>query len=190
MPSNAFTNHLTPLLVDAEELDAAYQELLYLWPRHRYGLVTLNRSAVLMCVSAWEAYIEELVRESIEAIRPGGPPMGTWPALNATTRAAIGRFNTPNTDQVRVLLSDALGLPDVQAAWSWPGCTPPHARARLQEAMDYRHAVAHGVNPRPIVHNHYSTRLPEYFSRLGECTDAAVRAHLVNTLGVPNPWPP
>ncbi len=30
------------------------------------GLGALNRAVVVMCVSAWESYIEEVVRESIE----------------------------------------------------------------------------------------------------------------------------
>jgi hypothetical protein len=190
MPSNAYNGHLLPLLIDAEDLDAAYAELRRVGGPRAVGLAAVNRAAVVMCVSAWEAYIEELVREALEAVRPPAPPMGTWPALNASSRAAVGRFNTPNTDQVRVLIADSIGLPDVQNSWFWPGCNPPRARARLQAVMDYRHAVAHGVNPRPAISNHYSTQLPSFFRRLGRCTDAAVRAHLVTTLGVPNPWPP
>jgi hypothetical protein len=190
MPSNAFKGHLLPLLIDAEELDAAHIELRTGSPGRQYGLGALNRAAVVMCVSAWEAYIEELVRESLEAIRPPAAPMGAWPALNATARAAIGRFNTPNTDQVRVLIADSIGLQDIQSHWSWRRCSPPQARARLQAVMDYRHAVAHGVNPRPPIHNQYSSQLPDFLRRLGQCTDTAVRTHLVTVLGIPHPWPP
>jgi hypothetical protein len=56
--------------------------------------------------------------------------------------------------------------------------------------MDYRHEVAHGVNPRPVIHNRYSSQLPDFFRRLARCTDVAVRNHLVTTLGIVNPWPP
>ena len=189
MPSNAFTGHLEPLLGDAGELLTAHAALRTGRPGRQYGLASLNRATVVICVSAWEAYVEELVREALEAIRPPSPPMGTWPALNATARGAIGRFNTPNTDQVRMLVSDALGLPDVQNHWSWFNCNPVQARARLQEAMDYRHAVAHGVNPRPPIHNGYAAQLPDFFRRLAECTDHAMRTHLVTTLGVADSWP-
>jgi hypothetical protein len=143
-----------------------------------------------MCVSAWEAYIEELVRESLNALRPAAPPLGVWPALNAAVRGQLGRFNTPNTDQVRMLISDALGLQDVHHSWTWRSCTSEQAVQRLGLATDLRHRIAHGVNPRAIIHNSYSKRLPEFFRRLGLCTDDAVRQHLVNVLGVPNPWPP
>src|SRR5215213_5121604 len=109
-----------------------------------------------MCVSAWEAYIEELVRESLTAVRPPGVPDPIWTVLQAPTLRALQRFNTPNTDQVRQLLSEATGLADVTATWSWRNCTAARARERLREAMDYRHQVAHGVNPRPVVINRYA----------------------------------
>jgi hypothetical protein len=190
MPSTAYSGHLVPLLRDAEYLNDGYTELRANIPGRRRGLPALCRAVVVVCVSAWEAYIEELVRESLEVIRPPGPAMGLWPALNASARSAVGRFNTPNTDQVRLLISDSIGLPDVPSSWAWENCTPAQARARLQQAMDLRHAVAHGVNPRPTVNNQYASLLPEFFQHLGQCTDAAVRNHLVTTLGIANPWPP
>ncbi len=190
MPSTAYTGHLEPLLGDAEELLQAHVSLRTGAPGRQYGLASINRATVVLCVSAWEAYIEALVLEALEAIRPPAPPMGVWPALNASARAAIGRFNTPNTDQIRILVSDAIGLADIQNHWAWINCTPAQARTRLQRVMDYRHEVAHGVNPRPVIHNSYSNQLPDFFRRLGRCTDNAVRGHLVNTLAVPNPWPP
>ena len=61
---------------------------------------------------------------------------------------------------------------------------------RLAAAMRLRHQIAHGVNPRPSVHNQYSSPLPDFFRRLGRATDDAVRNHLVNVIGLVNPWPP
>lgn len=189
MPSNAFQQHLLQLLADAEELQGAHAELRTGNPGRQYGLASLNRAAVLMCVSAWESYIEELVRESLELLRPAVPPLGLWPALNAAVRSQIGRFNTPNADQVRLLISDAIGLPDIHLAWNWRNSTPAQAVQKLSVAMDLRHRLAHGVNPRPIVHNAYSSQLPDFFRRLARCTDAAVRNHIVTVLGISNPWP-
>jgi hypothetical protein len=117
LPSNALTTHLDQLPRDAEELDDAYVRLALAYPARVQDLEALNRAAVVMCVSAWEAYIEELVRESLDAMRPTAPPLGVWPVHNAWIRGQLGRFNTPNTDQVRMLLSDSIGLPDVRIAW-------------------------------------------------------------------------
>ena len=65
---------------------------------------------MILSVSAWEAYVEELLKESIESMRPAVPPLGVWPALNASARSQIGRFNNPNTENVRALIADSLGL--------------------------------------------------------------------------------
>ncbi len=190
MPSNAFAAHLTQLLGDADELEDAHYRLRTGSPGRQYGLAALNRAAVVISVSAWEAYVEEVVRESLNAVRPAAPPLGLWPALNASVRGQLGRFNTPNTEQVRTLISDAIGLPDVHHCWSWRNCTWAQAVQRLGLAMDLRHQIALGVNPRPTVHNFYSSQLPDFFRRVAHCTDNAIRNHLVDTLGIASPWPP
>lgn len=88
-----------------------------------------------------------------------------------------------------MLLSDAIGLQNVQQYWAWRRCTSAQAVERLAEAMRLRNQIAHGVNPRPVIHNQYSSQLPEFFRRLGQATDRAVRDHFVNVLGIVDPWP-
>jgi len=158
-------------------------------PGRQLRVAALNRAVVITCVSAWEAYIEELVRASLNVLRPAAPPLGLWPALNATVRGQLGRFNTPNTDNIRMLISDALGLQEIQTAWGWQNCTSAHAVQRLADAMTLRLQIAHGVNPRQFVPTHYSSQLPDFFRHLGRCTDRAVREHFVTVHGIANPWP-
>jgi hypothetical protein len=190
MPSNAFTQHLLALLEDADELVDVHGQMRTGRPGRQWGLGALNRAVVVMSVSAWEAYIEEVIIEAITAIRPAaGNPLGIWPALNASARSAVGRFNNPNVDNVRILISDSIGLPDITAFWSWKNCTVVHARELLAEALSLRHQIAHGVNPRPIIHSDYATGLPKFLQRLGNTTDGGIRKHLVETLGIANPWP-
>ena len=127
MPSNAYTNHLLPLLADATELGDAHAELRTGLVGRQWGLGALNRAVVVMCVSAWEAYIEEVVTECLTVLRPvPGAPLGTWAALNATIRGQIGRFHTPNVDNVRSLISDAIGLHDITLSWNWRNCSVQH----------------------------------------------------------------
>jgi hypothetical protein len=190
MASNALAGHLDPLLDDAIHLRDSARQLPAGIPGRPRRIAALNRAIVVTCVSAWEAYIEELVRESLNALRPPAAPLGVWPALNATVRGQLGRFNTPNTENIRVLISDSLGLQDVQTNWTWQNCTSDQAVERLATAMTLRHQIAHGVNPRPVVDTVYASQLPGFFRRLGVCTDRAVREHLVNVLGIANPWPP
>src|SRR5437667_3167935 len=141
MPSNAFTQHLVVLLEDAEELLAVHTQLRTGRPGRQWGLGALNHAVVVMCVSAWEAYIQEVIVEAITAIRPAsGVPLGNWVALNASARSLVGRFNNPNVDNVRMLISDALGLPNITTSWSWKNCTDEYARTLLAEALRLRPA--------------------------------------------------
>jgi len=190
VPSNALNGHLLHLLRDADHLYDASGQLPSGVPGRPSRVTALNRAVVVTCASAWEAYIEELVRESLDLLRPAAPPLGLWPALNASVRGQLGRFNNPNVENVRMLISDAIGLQNIQAAWIWQNCTSAQAVQRLAEAMSPRHKIAHGVNPRPVVATFYAGQLPDFFRRLGRCTDRAVRDHLVAALGIVDPWSP
>ncbi len=64
-------------------------------------------------------------------------------------------FNNPATENIRALVSDALGLQDVHLSWAWQNCTSAQAVQRLAGAMQLRHQIAHGVNPRPFVSTFY-----------------------------------
>jgi hypothetical protein len=61
---------------------------------------------------------------------------------------------------------------------------------RDAEELNDAYTQLHGVHPRPVVHNHYTSQLPDFFRRLGRGTDAAVRKRLVDDHGVSAPWPP
>lgn len=117
------------LLEDARRLQRVRETVGRTGPDTAGRPLALNRATVVVCVSAWEAYIEELVRETVTAPCSPAPPLGLWPGLNAAVRAAIGRFNTPNTDQVRVLIADAIGLQDIHQSWTWFQ-RPPAGRGR------------------------------------------------------------
>ena len=119
MASNAFDGHLLPLLRDAEHLYITSGQLPFGISERPSRVTAVNRAIVVSCVSSWEAYIEEIVRESLNVLRPAAPPLGLWPALNASVRGQLGRFNTPNTENIRLLVSDALGLQDIQTSWTW-----------------------------------------------------------------------
>jgi hypothetical protein len=145
---------------------------------------------VVISVSAWESYVEELMRESLQALHPGAAPLGAWPALNAYVLGLLGRFNTPNSQNVADLINRCLSLADIRLAWGWQNCTSAQAVALLDDALAFRHQIAHGVNPRPVIHNNYSSWLPGFFRRLARCTDDAVRGHLVAVHHLAHPWPP
>lgn len=189
MPSLALTETFERLLADPTALGGAY-DILRASRRTPPGtLDAIPRAVVVLCVSAWEAFVEELVREAVDLLRPPTSPLGVWPALSTSVRGSLGRFNTPNADKVRVLVSESLGLENVDAAWNWDGTTPAQNRERLNQVLNYRHQVAHGTVPRPEVDIRYVRPLLRFIRQLAGQTDAAVRAYLVATLGIANPWP-
>jgi hypothetical protein len=190
LPSNAFSVHLQQLLRDAEELDDAHARLRTGQRGRQYGLASLNRATVVMSISAWESFVEELLRECLQALRPPAAPLGAWPALNAYVLGLLGRFHTPNAANVTNLIHSSLGLLDIRTSWGWQNCTALQAEQRLDQALTFRHQIAHGVNPRPNILNFYSSQLPDFIRRLARCTDNAARHYLVNAHGVANPWSP
>ncbi len=190
MPSDALSTHLSQLLEDAAELDSIHTQLRTGLAGRQHGLASLNRAAVVISVSAWESYVEELMRESLAALRPAVPPFGNWPALSAFILGELARFNTPNAQNVANLINRCLGLANVRTSWGWRNCTSAQAESLLDTALAFRHEIAHGVNPRPAIHNPYSSWLPDFIERLARCTDDAVRRHLTTTHGLANPWPP
>src|SRR5258708_16985125 len=106
MSSDAFTNRLLPVWQAADEvLDAQVQLNAAIVPAPApgtlWGIGALNRAAVVMLVSAWEAYIEQVAIEAVEALRPIGPvPLGSWPALYASVRASVGQLHQPTLQHV------------------------------------------------------------------------------------------
>jgi hypothetical protein len=189
MPSQAYDSRLLGVLRDAEDVLSGHRKLRTRGRGRQWGLGGLNRAVVVLAVSAWEAYIEGLVLESIEVARPSSGFLGTWDAWSTTSIDLVRRFNTPDPKGVRRLLRCTLGITDVTAAWHWQGCDKARAVAKLGDALGYRHRIAHGADPRPVVHNTYAAWLPGFFERLGRCTDDAVRSRLTSGFGVTTPWP-
>lgn len=152
MASNAFTTHLLPVLDDADELLDAQVRLNASMvpgpaPGTQWGLGALNRAAVVMLVSAWEAYIEQVAIEAVEALRPAHPaPLGIWPALYAGVKSSAGQLHQPNVQHVKMLISGSIGLADITTSWTWAGVTVEQVRGRLESAVNTRNRVAHGVN--------------------------------------------
>lgn len=176
MPSNAYTGRLVPLLQDAEDLNMAYRKLKGVASLQRFATAAISRAVVVVCISAWEAYIEEVVRESLQALHDPMPHSGLAQALDELLRADLDRFNTPTAGNVRLLLRQTVGVRDIRRSWYWPGMTIVQTSSELGQALAFRHQIAHGAHPRPTILDPYASRLPEFFRRLARRTDAAVRS--------------
>lgn len=188
MPSQAYTSYLVTLLEDPRELQRVHDKITTGKKGRQFDVNALNRAVVVTSISAWEAYVEEVVRESVDLLRPAAPPLGAWPSWKAQVSSDIGRFNNPGPENVKKLIAESIGVPDITQHWFWANCSAPQATKLLGWALTLRHHVAHGVHPRPVVGNQDARWLPGFFERLGARTDEGIRLFALNSLGTAFPW--
>lgn len=130
------------------------------------------------------------MRGSLLALHPSPPfSPGQWPVLKAIIEGEIEKFHTPDTRNAERFINSCLGLAGIRASWRWRNCNPTRAVRLLDAAIQLRHEIARGVNPRPAIDNRYSAWLPDFIRRLARCTDGAVRDHLIASFGLSDPRP-
>ncbi len=172
--------------------------------RHRQEAI--HRAGVVLTVAAWEAYVEEVVRETAIAMAPQffQATVGerqTHSLMVAGVSARAKSFNTPDYKKVRNLFK--LIKFDITGAWSWhaPNRNWNHAvmKKKLNEWLQIRHCVAHGADlPKSITWiiglsgearltlNHL-LECRRFFAKLVKQSDSAIRAHAIAVLGT-QPW--
>lgn len=132
----------------------------------------LKRAAVILSVTTWETYIEDIIRERFELRlkdqtspedfrsalclgaqvwlngNPAPPDILKWTgdAWKETVRWQLSqdlqKLNTPNTQNIRKLTKHYLG-DDLTAHWKWRGVSPSSAQQRLDELIKLRGEFAH-----------------------------------------------
>lgn len=100
-------------------------------------------------VAAWEAYVENLVRDFFQAI--ADPLNIKFHAIHSiardTAERELKRFNTPNADNSRNLLTQTSGY-DPIGDWVWSArkMNALDTHQRLNEILKVRHSFAHGFS--------------------------------------------
>lgn len=186
MPSAAFTLHFKVAGTDAVALSDTRTFL----SKQASTVIrdALNRAAVVATVAAWQAYIEELLREAVDALRGTGSNL--WPIVETIADRKLEQFSTPSADKIRELFAECLAQPDLPAEWVWPGMTAPIARMTLGDILKQRHLIAHGSRPAAKIPSHVVSQNLAFVESLARRTDDAVRTHLAAVFALPNPWPP
>jgi hypothetical protein len=89
-------------------------------------------------------------------------------------------MNTPKSDKVDQLFTDAIGLASISDAWKWPKMTPEHARKKLDGYVSLRGAIAHrgksATTCRKVQVNDYFKHVKRLAGRTGTRVRAFVRA--------------
>ncbi|HEY8098828.1 MAG TPA: HEPN domain-containing protein [Methylobacter sp.] len=174
--------------------------------RTSYGEAeTLRHAALAAYVAAWEAYLEQLVREfySITA-KPMVPDFNAIHdiARRRTERAkgVLEKFNTPNFENSRALLEENTGY-DPYSDWTWPrrSMSVMQVHERLNEILKVRHSFAHGFSiPRYSWNTLSSGRcglnlnsidmVEAFFNNLVRRTDKGMKMHIQNAYTVTPNW--
>ncbi len=124
--------------------------------RHRE--VSLNRAVVVVSVASWQAFNQDVTLMLIEDMRPKKDEYekaaffrgaeSDWRRRKAAVTEGVGRYQTPNAENTRKLLS-LVGF-DPWELWKWDEESSHGNRTRLDEWLKVRHAIAHG-GPLPPV---------------------------------------
>ncbi|MES2489712.1 MAG: HEPN domain-containing protein [Pseudomonadota bacterium] len=106
----------------------------------------LKRAGLVMALTAWETYIEDLVLEEVTArIRVvNGSHIGKF--VMRRLEEELRRLHNPTSEKVRKIFNDFLEV-DVTAKWEWQGYDAPKARKTLDELLSKRGDVVHRSKP-------------------------------------------
>lgn len=162
-------------LGEVNRLLEIHREITASAPGRRQKVQVLNRSAILLLVATWEAYVEDLAilacrfmvekAESSDALpdlalvktsrRLESDPNhnsiwklsgdGWKNELLAQVEIETSRLNSPNAKNIDLLFADTLGLRNLSQNWYWSGAGRDITIGRLERLIELRGEIAHRV---------------------------------------------
>lgn len=174
MPSGALAA-LNDRLRDVDQLMAAHETVGGLEPGRRYDVEGLNRAAVLMLCAHLEGYVEDLMREALQAVDH---------RIDATP--LLGGFHNPWPDRIDDLFA-FIGMSQPCRSVSWQRAGNKAVRDNLEDLVRTRNRIAHGTTG-VTVHKGDVTRYRRYVEGFASKLDRLVRTQL-RTLTGSFPWP-
>lgn len=117
--------------------------------RHRQP--SLHRAGVVLTVGAWQAFAQDTAEAILSdlTVPHGHQGRPLYNLVKASTKAAIGRFNTPNARNT-IVLFDNVGF-SPSSSWTFTLGTPSRSYSQqdVREEIDgwlaVRHRIAHGA---------------------------------------------
>ena len=159
-------------------------------------------AALAAYVAAWNAYINNLVREFYNLISDPSNQMfdAVYTIAQQAAENALARFNTPNWENTRNILVQYTGY-DPIGDWSRSqlNMNLEQVRQRLTEILKVRHSFAHGFNMpaynwteslggRIRLTSKAIQETEAFFKNLVKVTDKGMKAHIESTYGLANIW--
>ncbi len=187
-------------------------------PGRRHDVQVLNKSAVLLLVATWEAYVEDLAISACRFAVENSESFDQLPNLAlvktssrlerekdnnsiwklagdgwkneliAQAEIEASRLNTPDAERVDTLFKDTLGLRKLSKYWYWAGSSRENVARRLNMLIETRGEIAHRVQASDPVTKAYVERNVDLVRRLGAISSNCVRGYISNMVGI-YPWP-
>lgn len=159
-------------------------------------------AALASYVSAWEAYVEGICIEILDAVsRSANPHTGAvLSVLRLEATANIKNFNTPNFENSRNLILRFTGFDPYNFMIATDlGLTAQQTQTRLNEILKVRHAFAHGLSIPSLpwlTRYGITSRLSkknvghagQIISQLVESIDNGASEHLKTVFGIHTGW--
>ena len=154
-------------------------------------------------VAAWEAYINGLVSGFYDVLADSSDSgfNAIYTIAQQAAERAVERFNTPNWENTRNLLTQCTGYDPINDwAWSRRGMDGLQVHMKLNEILQVRHSFAHGYDMPSTINWIRSSRgkirltskaiqeTEAFFTNLVNVTDSGMKAHINQTYGISNIW--
>ena len=159
-------------------------------------------AALTSYVAAWNAYIDNLVRNFYDVIvDPANPKFDAIHTLaKGVVENALARFNTPNWENTRDLLNQYTGYDPIND-WgeSQANMNLQQVHQRLNEILRVRHTLAHGSDMpaynwiqspsgRVRLTSKAIQETEAFFKKLVNVTDRGMKEHIELTYGLTSIW--
>lgn len=177
-------------------------------PGRRWGSEVLNKSAVVLLVACWEAYLEDVVAFAFDAglaqcekplhfskevtrrvgsaLREAKDERRIWDiagdgwkvVLLEHRTKTIQNFHNPNSQSVDDFFLRALGMKSISRCWHWTGMSEQRAKEKLDKIVNVRGSIAHRVQHSTAIHLNKVKSYQGHIRRLVQHTDAEIRVRL------------
>lgn len=210
---------LSDNLLDVRALVQIHQKAAGPGPGYKHNVEVLNKSAIVLIVACWEAYVEDLASFAFDRILEDVPDPKNWPnnvfalatqdliksknpsrlleltgdgwknLLKQHRDHSIQRLHTPSSKWVDGLFNDLIGLPSLSSTWQWQGCSNESAKERLKQLLDLRHSIVHKVVAPQKDFKWNVSQAVDLINRLAAISSNRVREYLAKRFNV-TPWLP
>jgi len=210
-------NNLIQNIVEVSNLLTIHGKITKPGPGKKHDVQILHKSAVVLLVACWEAYVEDLVQAALgfmtknctdhrsfpksvlERIASKNSGIDAWNLagdgwkvalqtnLKEVLARTIGTLNTPKTTQVDELFKKSLGIDPLSSCWYWKGRSIAQTTEALDALVTLRGSIAHRVTASASVQKKDVLEARDLISRLAARSSNHVRIFVHKQIGK-YPW--